>query len=95
MTSDRSQAYGRVVKTLDELGPTKLLAHELDLVRESADILFFCEDLAGDVSAREALASCRDLGRSLIESERWLEETALRLLRDVEGCGPLVAAPVA
>ena len=25
MTNERTQAYGRVVQTLDELGPTKLL----------------------------------------------------------------------
>ena len=28
MTNERTQAYGRVVQTLDELGPTKLLPAE-------------------------------------------------------------------
>lgn len=94
MTSNRSQAYGRVVSTLDELGPTKLLADELELVRECADLLFFCEDLGADPAARDALAACRELGRRLIESERWLEDTALRLLGDIEACGPSVPAPL-
>ena len=28
MNSDRTQAYGRIVKTLEDLGPAKLLATE-------------------------------------------------------------------
>jgi hypothetical protein len=47
MTSERTQAYGRIVKTLEELGPVKLLASEpddhviaaLDDVRALADHL--------------------------------------------------------
>lgn len=92
MTSERSQAYGRVVATLDELGPSKLLADEIELVREAMDVLFFCDDLAADPSAQDALTGCRELSRRLVESERWLDETAARLLADIEGCGPLVPA---
>ena len=44
MTSERSQAYGRVAHTLADLGPTKLLADEQRRVREAADTLLFCED---------------------------------------------------
>jgi hypothetical protein len=41
MTSDRTQAYGRVVKTLEDLGPAKLQPHEQELIREAADTLIF------------------------------------------------------
>jgi hypothetical protein len=93
MTSERAKAYGRVVNTLDALGPSKLLPEEQVLVRESADVLFFCEDLAQDVPARQALAGCRELGRSLVDSGRWLEETARDFVADIVQCGPLL--PVA
>ena len=92
MTSERSQAYGRVVATLDDLGPSKLLADEIEFVREGIDVLFFCDDLTADAAAQDMLAGCRELARRLVESERWLEETAARLLADIEGCGPLVTA---
>ena len=92
MTSERSQAYGRVMATLEDLGPSKLLADEIAFVREAADMLFFCEDLTADSAAQDVLAGCHELARRLVESERWLEDTAARLLGDIEGCGPLVAA---
>lgn len=92
MTSDRSQAYGRVTRTLDDLGPTKLLPEEQELVRETADALFFCEDLDADREARGGLAVCRELAGRLVESGRWLDETANRLIADLEACGPLLAA---
>jgi hypothetical protein len=92
MTSERSQAYGRVVKWLDDLGPSKLTAPEQDIVRNAADSLFFCEDLAADEQAQDALAELRGLTERLVEADRWLAETAERLIDDVEGCGPL--APV-
>ena len=34
MTSERTQAYGRVVKTLEDLGPSKLQPHEQELIRD-------------------------------------------------------------
>ena len=45
MNSERTQAYGRVVKTLDEIGPTKLQPAEQARVREAADTLIFAADL--------------------------------------------------
>jgi hypothetical protein len=86
MTSDRAQAYGRVTRTLGDLGPSKLLPEELELVRESADVLFFSEDVT---EAHRALETCRVLANRLVESERWLPETAARLIADLEACGPL------
>ena len=88
MTSDRAQAYGRVVKTIDELAATKLLAPEQQRIRDAADTLLFCEtpDAPG---AREALADIEELTRHLAESERWTEERARALGDDVVACGPV------
>ena len=41
MTSDRTQAYGRVVKTLEDLGPAKLQPAEQERIRDAADNLIF------------------------------------------------------
>ena len=80
------------MKWLEDMGPSKLTPAEQDIVRDAADSLFFCEDFDGDDSAREALAELRALTARLVEADRWLAETAERLIDDVEGCGPL--APV-
>ena len=50
MTNERTQAYGRVVQTLNELGPTKLLPAEQARIRDAADCLIFAASLdeAGD-----------------------------------------------
>ena len=92
MTGERAQAYGRVVKRLDDLSPGKLRPAEQQIVREAADALFFCEDLASDLTAREARAVLHGLSGNLVESDRLLPETAEALVSDVEACGPL--APV-
>jgi len=81
--ADRAQAYGRVVKTLDDLGPTKLLPEEQEVIRHAADALLFEED------AYEALAQVEDLAERLVEAERWTPERARRLVDDVAACGPL------
>ena len=88
MTSERAQAYGRVVKTIDELAATKLLTTEQQRIRDAADTLLFCEspDAPG---AREALADIDALVRHLAESERWTEERARALHDDVVACGPV------
>jgi hypothetical protein len=88
MTSERSQAYGRVTKLVDDLSGSKLHASEQQTIRDAADALFFCEDLSGDPEARRALESLEVLIASLVESERFTPETADRLRADVEGCGP-------
>ena len=92
MTSDRSRAYGRVMQTLAELGPAKLLDDEVDRLREAADTLLFTENMADDaavVATREA----RSVIDNLVDSGRWSEERAHRLADDLAACGPL--APVA
>ncbi|MEA2312176.1 MAG: hypothetical protein QOE28_2144, partial [Solirubrobacteraceae bacterium] len=45
MNSERTQAYGRIVKTLDELGPAKLQPGEQERIRDAADTLVFAADL--------------------------------------------------
>lgn len=87
MTSERAQAYGRVIKTLADLGPAKLHADEQDLIREAADTLLFAEDS----SATEALDRVDELTVRLVESGRLLDDTADRLLRDLEDSGPTAA----
>jgi hypothetical protein len=89
MTSERSQAYGRVMRTLEDLGPAKLHEAEAAQIRAAADTLFFAEDLGVDADARDAVAEITQLARNLVESERWLDESARALLGDVLGCGPL------
>jgi hypothetical protein len=88
MNSDRSQAYGRVVRTIEDVGASKLLDSERELVRATADSLFFCEDLSTDPDARAAVSEISALCRRLVESDRWLDESARGLLRDVLACGP-------
>jgi hypothetical protein len=89
MTSERSQAYGRVMRTLEDVGPAKLLDSERERIRAAADTLFFAEDLGTDAEAREAVSDMAALARHLVESERWLDESAGRLLEDITSCGPL------
>ena len=88
MSPERTLAYRRVVETLNELGPTKLLGGEQDRIRYAADNLIFSSDIAEDVAAREALDDVQRLCDALTESGRWEQVTARRLANDVAGCGP-------
>ena len=91
MNSERSQCYGRVIQTLEDLGPTKLLPAEQDRVRDAADTLLFAADLDSP-GAREALDDVTSLLASLVESGRWTQERANDLAEDVGGCGPITVA---
>jgi hypothetical protein len=93
-TSERSQAYGRVVRTLRTSGPAKLLPAEMDLIRESADALLFCDDPTADESAGEAVATIETVAAHLVESERWTAERASQLVDDVLACGHLEVVKV-
>ena len=77
------------MRTLDDVGPAKLHESEREEIRAVADTLFFAEDLGVDTEAREAVARVTQLARTLVESERWLDESARTLLADVLGCGPM------
>jgi hypothetical protein len=91
MTSERTQAYGRIVKTLEDLGPAKLLADEQERIREAADTLIFATGPDDHVIA--ALEAMTALAAHLAESGRWTDERAAQLVDDLSDCGPL--APVA
>ncbi len=91
MTSERTQAYGRIVKTLEDLGPSKLLDTEQQRIRDAADTLIFAERADDHVVA--ALEDIRALAGHLAESGRWSEERAAELVGDIGDIGPL--APVA
>ena len=92
MTSERAQAYGRLMRTVRADGPDGLGPVEQELIREAADALLFCEDLAWDDEARDGLTRVGDLAGELVGSGRWGPERAEQLLRDIECCGPM--APV-
>ena len=82
MDNARSQAYGRVVKTLDELGNIKLTVDEAQIIRSAADALFF------DGDGYDELAAVEDLVQQLVDSDRWTAESGHRLVDDVAACGP-------
>lgn len=88
MSPERSNAYRRVMKTLDDVGPSKLLDREQQRIRYAADNLIFSTDLANDVEALEAINDVEDLCQALVESGRWEQSSATRLAEDVLQCGP-------
>lgn len=90
MTSERTQAYGRIVRTLDDVGPTKLHPAEQEQIREAADTLIFA---ATYEEASETVAQVEALVEQLVDSGRWTEERAAELAHDLTACGPV--APVA
>ena len=94
MTSERSQAYGRVTKLVDDLAGSKLHPTEQQTIRDAADALFFCEDLGQDAEARTSLDALDELIDHMVESERFTQDTADRLRADIGGCGPLAPAAV-
>jgi aminoglycoside phosphotransferase len=91
MSPERSNAYRRVMKTLEDVGPSKLLEAEQQRIRYAADNLIFAGDLSSDVDAQDALADVEALCAALVESGRWEQVSAGRLAADVYECGP--AAP--
>jgi hypothetical protein len=77
------------MRTLDDVGPAKLTEAERDRIRAAADTLFFAEDLGSDGEARDAVTDVTALARHLADSERWLDDSARKLLQDILACGPL------
>lgn len=90
MNSDRTQAYGRVLHTLEDVGPTKLHSTEQTRIRDAADTLLFAATLG---EARSTLEDIDALSENLVASGRWSDERAMQLAQDILACGPL--APVA
>jgi hypothetical protein len=95
-TAERSQAYGRVVQILRDVGPAKLLPDEQDVLREAADALFFTDDALGDPDALAAVGRVEDLAAHLMATHRWTPERAAELVDAVVACGlvPLATANV-
>jgi hypothetical protein len=79
------------MKTLEDMGPSKLLDQEQQRIRYAADNLIFSTDLTTDTEALDALEDVSSLCRTLIDSGRWEQVSADRLAEDVYQCGP--AAP--
>ena len=69
-------------------GDTALTPAEKEILREAGDALFFCEDVALDDDAREALSRVTDLAGQLVGTERWDPELAEQVLQDLEDSGP-------
>jgi hypothetical protein len=90
MNSERTQAYGRVLRTLEDVGPTKLHQPEQARIREAADTLIFATT---HEDARAALEDVDALCEHLVATARWSGERAAELAHEILACGPL--APVA
>ena len=90
MTNERTQAYGRVLRTLEDVGPTKLHDSEQERIREAADTLIFAATLD---EARAALEDIDALAENLALSGRWSHERASELAQDLLACGPLAPVP--
>ena len=75
------------MRTLAELGPSKLLAGEQERLREAADSLLFCESVEAD-ALLQAPSDAHELIERLVASGRWTEERANRLSDDLAACGP-------
>ena len=92
MSPERSNAYRRVMKTLEDVGPSKLLEAEQQRIRYAADNLIFAGEMSSDVEAQDALADVEALCAALVESGRWEQVSAGRLATDVYECGPVLPA---
>jgi hypothetical protein len=90
MNSERTQAYRRVLRTLEDMGPVKLHQPEQQRVRDAADTLVFATTLE---EARAALEDVDALCEHLAATGRWTGERAAELAQEILACGPL--APVA
>ena len=86
MTAERTQAYGRVMKTLQDMGPAKLQPSEQERIRDAADTLIFAADID---EARTALRDLAQLSEHLVATGRWTEERTDELVEDLLACGPV------
>lgn len=88
LTEERTQSYSRVLKALDDLGPSKLQPEEQDVIRGAADALIFCGAATLDEPGQQALRDVESLLEGLVQNGRWTEPTADALRGDIAGCGP-------
>jgi hypothetical protein len=76
------------MKVVSATGESALEPDEQAILREAGDAMFFCEDIALDDEARDALARVSDLAGELVGAGRWDPELAEQVLQDLEACGP-------
>lgn len=91
MTSERAQAYGRLMRRLRSADAAGLLPHEEDRIREAADALLFCSNDWSDEQTLEELGEAVRLVEGLAEEGRWQDAHAQLVLRELRACGPLAA----
>jgi hypothetical protein len=89
MTSERAEAYGRLMRRLRTPERLGLMPPEEQQIREAADALLFCNGDWTDRQTLEALAEAVRMIESLVRVGRWEDGAAKVLLRDLEACGPL------
>ena len=92
MTSERAEAYGRLMRRLRVPGSSGLLPHEEEQIRQSKDDVLFSDHDRGD-DHTDALGDAVRLIEGLVHVGRWPEPTAKRLLRELHACGPLAPVP--
>jgi hypothetical protein len=88
MTSERTQAYGRVMRTLEQAGGTTLHDPERERIREAADTLVLAQSTT---EAGVALADVERLCEQLVASGRWSAERAAALQGELLACGPMMS----
>ena len=86
MTAERTQAYGRVMKTLQDMGPAKLQPSEQERIRDAADTLIFAAEID---ETRATLRDLAQLAEHLVSTGRWTEERTDELVEDLLACGPV------
>jgi hypothetical protein len=86
MTNERSLAYGRVIKLLEDVGPAKLHDLERQRIRHAADALLFATP--NDPGGLDELTAVEQLLRQLVDSGRWTTQRANELSDEVAACGP-------
>jgi len=79
---------------LRDIGPAGLWPREQACIRDAADALLFCHDIAADDEARAAIAVVTRLADELTQAERMTPARARTLLDDIWACGPTVAADI-
>jgi hypothetical protein len=82
MDNVRSEAYGRVVKTIADTSAVQLSADEQQTIRTAADALLF------DGDGYDELAAVEDLVQQLVDAGRLSAERGRQLVDDVAACGP-------
>ena len=91
MTPERAHAYQRVMPTLNEMGPSKLLGDQQERIREAADNLIFSRDLALDALARQAMGTSSGCVAPSSTAHVGSRPRQMRLANDASQGGPTLA----